>query len=373
MSDQQLQQQQPDPAAIVIPDDNPVPEPITIDLETGEADDAAPEQQAQPEAQKQPRQKQPARERVQQALRERDAERNMREQLQRELEEARRDATTARTEAATATRTGMENYAHRVKSEADAAQSELEQALKEGDAAAIAAANRKVAKVAAAEADVDAWRASQPADQPQQQPHAQPQAPQQQPQMVVPSEPTRQFFEENPWFHPLKLDEDGVPMTDRGGRPIANTEYDEDLHDAAMMIHKKIQRQVRTGKLPDDYIESAEYFAQIKSELAAQFPDDFADAEPAPQQRRATPPMQRAQQPVAPANRTSLPAAGRPAGGTKITLSGEERQFVDSMVANGAMRYPAGHKEAGRPMQPKDAYLEYAKQAQITRANQQQQ
>lgn len=364
MSD--LQSQQADATTVIIPDENAPPEPIEIDLDSGDATETPPAA-ATPAAAAAPKPRNKSSERIQSLARERDAERSMREQLSQELDQARRDAAQARSEAASAMQSGMENYAQRVTSEVAAAKEAYKAALAGTDADAVADAIAKLSKVSAAEADVDAWRA-QPAPQAPAAPAApQPQA-RPQPQMIVPSEPTRQFFEENDWFHPLQLDADGVPMVGRDGRAVANPNFDEDLHDAAMLIHKKIERQIKRGDLPKDYVETPEYFAQIKQELTTQFPEDFG--EPAPQPQRRTPPMAPTRQPVAPATRTSMPTAPRP-GGNKVTLTGEERQFVDSMIANGAMRYPSGHKEAGKPMQAKDAYLEYAKQSVISRANQQ--
>lgn len=360
------------PETVIIPDDNAPPEPIEIDLESGETTEGTTPAQAADPAK--PIRRNKSSERIQTLARERDNERAMREQIEQQLVQARAEAVNARTEAAQATRSGMENYAQRVKTEADAAQNELEQAIAAGDANAQAAANRKVAKIAAAEADVDAWRASQPAApdpgaQPQPQPRPQPQ------QQDIPqvSEPTRQFFEEHAYFHPVQLGSDGRPLMDRSGRVIANPEFDENMHDAAMLIHKRIAWEIQKGKW-DGQIESPEYFQRIAKGMQAQFPEYFEgdDAEPPPVPTRKTPPMAQARQPVAPATRTAMPGTAKP-GGSKVTLSGEERQFVDSMVANGAMRYPSSHAKAGKPMEAKDAYLEYARQSQISRANQQSQ
>ncbi len=356
-------------AALPPPDDAP-PEPIEIDLDSGEATEPPAAPVAPAAAAPKPRNK--SSERIQTLARERDAERSMREQLSQELEQARRDAAQARSDAATAMQSGMENYAQRVTSEAVSAKEAYKAALSTGDADAIADAAAKLGKVSAAEADVDAWRAQQPTGQQKPAPQAPaPQAPQQPQQQQAPPPPVEvlDFLAENRWFDVYERNEDGTFVTDRAGRPIANPEFDEDMHDAAMILNKKIERQIRQGVLPREYQSTPEYFQQIRTEMQAQFPDAFeGDAEPAPQPQRRTPPMAPSRQPVAPATRSSLPSAPRP-GGNKVTLSGEERQFVDSMIQNGAFRYPRGHQQAGKPMQPKDAYLEYAKQAQIQRAN----
>lgn len=365
MSD--LQHQQAAPATVIVPDADAPPEPIEIDLDSGEATEP-PAVDATPASPAPPKPRNKSSERIQTLARERDAERSMREQLSRELDQARADAAAARTEAASAMQSGMENYAQRVTSEAAAAKESYKTALQSGDAEQIAEAAAKLSKVSAAEADVDAWRA-QPA--PQQQQPTPPPRPQTQPQQQPPPPPQEvlDFLADNRWFDVYERNEDGTFQLGRDGKPIANPEFDEDMHDAAMILNKKIEREIRQGVLPRDYQTTPEYFQRIAADMAKQFPDAFGEPEPAAPARR-TPPMAPSRQPVAPATRTSMPSAPRP-GGNKVTLSGEERQFVDSMVANGAMRYPRGHKEAGKPMQSKDAYLEYAKQAQITRANQQ--
>lgn len=285
-------------------------------------------------------------------------------------------AATKSAEAAAAVQSGMENYAQRVTSEADAAQAELESALETGDKTAIAAANRKVAKMAAAEADVDAWRASQPAagaEPPKPATAPAPQPPSQ-PQMQPVSEPVREFLQTNSWFNPLKMGEDGIPVMGRDGRPVANPDFDEDMHDAAMIIHKQIIREIKQGKLDTDFVESPEYFARIQSDVAKSFPDAFEGGEePEQQPARRTPPMAPTRQPVAPATRGAVPGSAKP-NGTKFTLDGEQASFVRSLVDNGTMRYPYDHKDPqkrGQKMAYDDAYLQYAKQDKIDQANRQ--
>lgn len=269
---------------------------------------------------------------------------------------ARAEAEKAKSEAAIATKSGMDNYAARVRADAEAAQKELEAAYASNDPALIAAANRKVAKVAAAEADVEAWEASVKSQPAAEQPQPQQQVQQPQQQIVIPSEPTREFFETNPWFHPMELDARGVPT----GRP--NPDFDAEMHDAAMLEHRKIMRQVNQGKLDKSYIESPEYFARITEKMRSEFPDAFEDEADPPPARR-TPQMQKANQPVAPASRGPAAQPNRPS--TKITLDGETAAFVRSLVDNGAMRYPDKHPKRGQPMSYEDGYREYARQQKL--------
>lgn len=276
-------------------------------------------------------------------------------------QEADARAAKATTDAAVATKSGMENYAARVKSDADAAEAELEKALEGGDKAEIAKAQRKISKLAAAEADVEAWQASVQAEPPPAPPEKPAEQPQQQPQIILPSDATREFFEASPWFHPFQLDDRGVPLLDRTGRQVKNPDFDEDLHDAAMLIHKRIQRDVKRGVLAKDYVESPEYFAEITDGMKAQFPDAFGEeAAPAPPVRR-TPPMAPARQPVAPASRGAPPA--KP-GSQKVTLSGEEAAMCRAMVDSQAVRYPHTYKDVakrGQVMSYDDAYKDYAR------------
>ncbi|NDH57363.1 MAG: hypothetical protein EBX60_03720 [Betaproteobacteria bacterium] len=154
-------------------------------------------------------------------------------------------------------------------------------------------------------------------------------------------------------------------MVGRDGRPQSNPDFDAEMHDAAMLLHKKMERQVRLGKKPDGYIESPEYFADIMAEMQANFPDAFEDSEPAPAPTRRTPPMGTPRQPVAPATR-GAPAAS--AKTQKITLDGETASFVRGLVDNGTMRYPRSHPDVakrGQPMEYNDAYKEYARQRQM--------
>lgn len=372
MSDLQ-QQQAPEQSPPPIPGEDAPPAPIEIELdEGGEVTEAPPEpeQVAQPEPPA-PKPKKSARDRVQEALREATAERQMREQLERELQEARGQAQAARAAEQAALQAGMQNYAQRVKAEAEQAQQELEAAYATNDAKIIAEANRKVAKVAAAEADVEAWQESarQQAQQPQ--PPQQPQAPVQPQEQPLPA-PVAEFLLENDWFDRYQRTSDGRTMTDAQGRALVNPNFDAHMHDAAMLMHKRIEWEKERNMWSGE-IGSPEYFARIREGMEAQFPEYFADTEhePPPIPTRRTPPMSQTRQPVAPASRTSMPNSPRPNGANKVTLSGEERQLVDSMVANGSMRYPSGHKQQGQVMQPIDAYRAYAQQAQVTRTNNQ--
>ncbi len=297
------------------------------------------------------------------------------QQLQQELETTRREAADARAAREQAERAGMENYAERVKSDVVSAKAALVAAKQAQDTTAEVEAASKLAKASAAEADVDAWRASNPKEQPtqqRQQPQEQQrQQPQRQQEAAPLSEPVRNFMQDNSWFNAVEIGTDGRPVIDPTTRQqVANPDFDPEMHDAAILEHNRIALEIRRGKLPKDYVETPEYFDRIAKQVAADFPEAFEGEETqAPKPR--TPPMSQGRQPVAPAQRTSQPGAPRTSG-TKMTLDGEQAEFVRSLVDNGTMKYPRDHTDAtkrGQKMSYNDAYLQYAKNLKTDQAN----
>lgn len=374
MAEQNPAEQQFDPAAL--PDGDAPPQPVTVEVETPDTGETPPADAAETPAAKPPRPR--PQQRIQNLTHERDEARNYAEQMRRELEAARQQAAQERSGREQAERAGMENYGARVKSEITAAERELIAAKESGDVTAEVAAQKKIAKAAAAEADYDAWATTQPkpGEQRQQQP-AQQQPQQQQPrpqaQETIPDEATLQFLDENRWFDAFERTQDGRIATDRAGRPVANPDFDESMHDAALIIHKRIERDVRLGKKSADYLASPEYFQEISDGISQNFPDAFENQEtPAPQTRK-TPPMSQSRQPVAPANRTFPNTNGnRMASSSKITLDGEQAALVRSLVDNGTLKYPRNHPDVnkrGQKMDYKDAYVDYAKNMQRDQAD----
>lgn len=268
----------------------------------------------------------------------------------------------------------MENYGARVKADVAAAEQEMAAALKGSDAEAIVAAQKKLARAAAAEADYDAWASSHPRQEPrQQQQQPQQQQPQQQmrqqPQMPQISEPVRNFMLENEWFNPYQIDENGMVKVDGRGQPLENPNFDPEMRDAALLRDAQIKREIRQGRKPQTFLESDEYFNDIYNHVSNAFPDAFEDLQqqpPAPPpQRPRTPPMQPSRQPVAPVQRQAMPGQQPQKQGNRVQLSGEERSFVDSLVDNGTMRYPRDHSDPnkrGQKMTKQDAYVKYAKE-----------
>lgn len=365
-------------ADTVLPDvdDNAIPSPIEIDIESGEVSDAVTPPVVAPAAA-------PAKAaipRPQARIRElTDEVRNAKSYAQQVEEENRRlkeENAAAKLAQQQAERAGMENYGARVKSDLESAGEELRRAKEAGDTVAEVAAQTKLAKAAAADSDVDAWRATipkEPAAQPQAQPQQQPRQPQAPAQdNPVPPE-VFEFIQDNPWFDAVQRDTSGRPLRDnRTGQFLENPDFDPELHDAAMLIDKRIQRQIRQGTKPKDYAASPEYFQEIKDAMLTQFPELAGEEEPVQQPQRAkTPPMAPSRQPVAPANRSGMPGQNNGnRASSKITLTSEEVQFVNGLVDNNAMRYPNNHSDPakrGKKMEYKDAYIDYAKRAAETR------
>lgn len=368
-----LQQQQPDSnAPLVIPDTEAPPAPVDVDVEGGTAADVPADAPPPPPEQQQPRTKPRPQQRIQTLTHERDQWQTAASRLEAELATARHEAAEARTGREQAERMGMENLVARTKAEVASATAALRAAKDVQDANAEVEAQKRLARAVAEEADADAWTAANPKQEPQQRQQPQQQQPQQQ-QYQPPaalSGPVRDFMSENQWFSAVEMGNDGRPVLDQSsGRPISNAAFDPEMHDTAMLEHKQIQRAVRTGKLPQDFIESPEYFERIRNRVATEFPDEFdapdTNNEPPPPKPR-TPPMRDAKQNVAPSNR-QVPNQAPQKSGTKLRLDGEQAALVRSLVDNGTMLYPRNHSDhnkAGKRMSYEDAYVKYAREMQ---------
>lgn len=342
------------------------PQPVEVEIPQPET---SPEQRTEPEQQK-PRPKPRHEVRIQTLAHERDEARSYAAKLQAELEQSRREAAEARAGKEQAERVGMTNYARSVDTEVAAAEAALRAAKEAKDEDAEIAAVKRLSKATAAQGDVDAWRDQQPKDgeqQPQQRHEPEPQR-QQQPRLQPLAEPIREFMKENPWFNAVEYGDDGLPLKAQDGRFVSNPAFDEDMHDVAITEDKRIQRAIKLGDLPKNYMYSPEYFARIQQRVQTEFPDAFEDGEEQqqqqPQQRPKTPPMQQARQPVAPAQRQSQPGTPPKQNGTKMKLDGEQADFVRKLVDNGTMIYPRTHPDAGKrgqKMSYEDAYVTYAK------------
>lgn len=374
----EAQQQQPDgiPGALNIPDD-PAPAPVDVDIESGkvtEVGDQIPPAKA--DDQQQQRTKPRPQVRIQNLTHERDTWQNTAQRLEQELAQARQTAQAERAGREQAERAGMENLVQRTKAEVVSAKAALIAAKNAGDQDAEVEAQTRLARAAAEEADADAWVAGQPKEQPQhqQQPQHDPRQPAPRQAEVAPlSGPVRDFLTDNTWFNAVQIGTDGRPVIDRQtGRPMSNPEFDEDLHDAALIEHRVISREIRTGKLPKDFVETPEYFERIRAKVTTEFPDAFEAEEDAPPPPRArAPQMGAGKQPVAPSNRQISTQQGQKQG-SKMRLDGEEAALVRSLVDNGTMVYPRNHPDAakrGQRMSHEDAYVKYAREKQADQAS----
>lgn len=362
------QLQQPPVTPPVEPPQDAPPAPVVVDIDSGTAVEQ-PAAAAPPPPPQAPKPKPRHEVRIQTLAHERDEARGFANKLQQELEVARREAAEARAAREQAERSGMNNYAARVDADVAAAKAALKAAKDNKDDDAEIEAQAQLAKATAQQADVDAWRATQPKEGERREPapRAEPEPRQQQQPRPEPlAEPVREFIKDNPWFNPVQIGDDGLPVVAQNGQMVSNPGFDPEMHDAAILEDKKIQREIRMGRLPANYMHSPEYFGRIAARVEIEFPDAFEqesdDGSPPIPPSRKTPPMAPSRQPVAPAQRQSQPGTP-PKQGTKLTLDGEQADFVRKLVDNGTMSYPRNHpdpEKRGKKMSYNDAYVEYA-------------
>lgn len=355
-------------------DDSLAPVDVVIDGEAPAPAPPAPRQQGDEPAPRAPLPRPQAR--IQTLTHERDSIAGERDRLLRELETARAEAAANKAEAQASERMGMENMVARTKAEVTAAKAALLKAKDESDTTAEVEAQARLSRAVAEEADADAWVTANPKQEPQQRQPEPRQQPQQRQQEQPPlAEPVRDFMSENPWFSSVEMGADGRPVVDsRTGRFISNPDFDPEMHNTAMLEDQKIQREMRIGQLPKDYIGSPEYFARVKTRVETEYPDAFEDggqAEPAPQQRPRAPQMGAGKQSVAPSSR-QIPGQQPQRQGTKMRLDGEEASLVRSLVDNGTMIYPRNHSDVGKrgqKMSYDDAYVKYATEKKADQAS----
>lgn len=376
---QQTPAEQTPPGVINIPDENSPPAPVDVDVDAGTAVEA-PETPAAQTPAAAPRTTPRPQARIQNLTHERDQERAERVRLENELADMRRIAQEAQAGKEHAERAGMQNLVQRTKADVASAKAALKQAKEAGNIDAEVEAQALLARVSAEEADADAWVKGQPKEG--EQPQAQPQQrqPQRAPEMQPVPAAVRDFISENTWFHPFKMGDDGLPQQDRRtGQPIGNPDYDADMHDAAMIEHRVIQRAIKAGTLPKDFEGTPDYFDRIRTKIQTEFADAFDPPEETPPEapRRGQPAMGAPKQGAAPSTR-NVPTQQAPKQGTKMRLDGEQASLVRSLVDNGTMRYPHTHADAnkrGQKMSYDDAYVQYARNAQadaVNRGNNQQ-
>lgn len=223
---------------------------------------------------------------------------------------------------------GMVNYERGLASEQKLAQITLTEAIKSEDAAAQAAAQTEVARIASEMNDVKAWKAQNPAPAAQD-PAArqQPQQQQQQPARKGLAPEVRTFIDSNPWM-------------DEG-----SDEYNERMTLEAIRYARYLEDQMVTdGKSAE--INSAAYFEDIKKHIAQKFPDEYGEDE----EEEIIPPTKQ-QQRVAPAVRTAPAVAAKTK--TAVSLTSEDVSQVRRMVAENAVKHPWDHPDATKRGQTK--------------------
>ncbi len=314
--------------------------------------------------------------RIQALVTERDQWQSAADRLQQELAEARQQAAQEKTAREAAERHGMENLVQRTKTEVVAAKQALLAAKEAGDASAEIEAHARLSRAAAEEADADAWVSANPKQEPgpRQQEQPQPQQRQQQQEIQPLTGPVRDFIAENAWFSNVEYGNDGRPLVDRAsGRMVSNAAYDPEMHNMAMIEDQKIQREIKTGKLPKDYLGTPDYFERVKNRVLNEFPDAFEgeEEETPPAARGKAPAMAAPKQGAAPSSR-QVPGQTQQKQGSKMRLDGEQAALVRSLVDNGTLTYSHKHPDAnkrGQKMSYDDAYVQYAKQVQTDQAN----
>ncbi len=212
---------------------------------------------------------------------------------------------------------GMVNYERGLTAEQKLAQIQLTDAIKGEDAAAQAAAQTEVARIASELNDVKAWKAQNPTPKPGE--TQQVQQPRQVQQPVKLAEPVKQWIDSRPWF-----DE-------------RNDDYDEDMHFEAVEFARTLEsRLVRQGK--QDEINTKAYFDKIDQHMAQEFPEQLGDDED------ETPPVRQVAQPrVAPAVRSAPASTSK--GGTKVQLTADDVSYVRKAVAEKAVRHSFDHPD----------------------------
>lgn len=191
-----------------------------------------------------------------------------------------------------------------LKSELAIAKKELIEAKSLGDYEKEVDATERMAKLQADLSTVNNYKANV-ARQLQQAPQ---QPLQQAPQARV--EPrTAAWVEQNTWFNPQAPD------------------YDADMAIDTQAFARKLEiRLQREGRANE--VGSAEYFEVIDEYVRHNYPDAFDDAPAQPKRRM---PAMKASRDVAPVGRQSAPMQSKPKSGSKVRLSGEQREMAERM------------------------------------------
>lgn len=297
---------------------------------------------------------------------ERDEARGYAAQVAAENEELRRRAAEAEERAAKADKVAMQSFAAKAEADLKQARTDHAAALESGDNEKISEATEALAAARQTVEDVKAYQETAAAKPATQAPPAP--APQARPQIQDYPEPVKNWVmqEQNRYWDRNARDDAGNILLDRGGRPVQNPDFDEEMHIEATMIATKLERQIAAKKLPYK-VASPEYFKAIEDHMAKEFPEHFDGEEeeesPAPAPRRPSP--------VAAPSR-SAPAQAGQSSTQKVKLTADQIRFVQKQVDNGGgPKYPKGHPKQFQPMTFDDAKVSFARRLQ-TQAKEQQ-
>lgn len=349
------------PSNVTLPEDGSEATVEEEGAEAGENTAAAPEAGTQPEKRGKNRIAAPAR--IRQVIYQRNEIQTDRDRLAAENEDLKRQMAQKDVERQNVNAAAMDTHKARWKSERELATRELIDAKNAGDATKEAAAVGRLSRAESEIGNIEAWESSQPKKpiaeaQPQQ--RQQPQANgAQQDQPVTISPVMQQWVENNLW------------CVNDNRNPDFDPEMANYMANQANILEMRMRRQDRANEIGGET-----YFQEIDKLMREEFPDRFDDSEettvPAPQPKpqpaarpanqRQAPQMQRTNGAVvAPASASGGQA--RPSGQSQpVNLTAEERHFAHGMARNGALKYPAGHKMAGKSMSDADAEISYARQ-----------
>lgn len=277
------------------------------------------------------------------------------QRLQRENEELKARLEKTSSDFDVTNRAAFNNHADNVEARLKLAKQDLVAATNAGDAEKIAEATAEVSQWGAEKARVDAWKRSHPEPteeerraQQARKPEADKPEPQQRQQRFTPE--LQAFLDRSPWFTP-------------GTKTAPNDEFDVDMHTEARNYATTLERRYkRDGREKD--IGTEGYYADIEKHMQEEFPDydwgdvsSGADDEPPPS-KGALPKMNGDQRQIS-TRSASNGAQQQSANSNKITLSGEQRGFVRSMVDQGAY---GNNPKTGKPYTYAEAEVRYARE-----------
>lgn len=300
---------------------------------------------------------------------ERDEARRIASEIQQQLERERELRLAADKKAAEASDVAMETFAAKAESDMREARAFHSAALDSGDNLKITEAAERLAAATATMNDVQAMQKTKKTKE-EREKAAQPAQQQQQTQQRQPEIPTeiRTWMGRNTYFSDVARDEDGRVITDQGGRPLKNAEFDKEMHIAATMYASRLEARIESGR-EKFAVNSDEYFDAIDKYMKGEFPDWFGGEQN--EEEPSAPAMRRQSSPVAPAVRTNGQSGTNGAQTqTQVKLSADEIRFITKMVENGAgPKYPKGHAKQMQPMNLADAKVSFVRQKQMQALN----